>query len=157
MHSETALQSVAASVAAIPNMGVQINSPYFATRLARCYREAGRSHDGLAVLEAVRPSMEARGELWWRAEIHRLEGELLVSGSDARSEAEGCFRRALQVARHQQAKSLELRASISLSRLLCDTGEQRQARELLLNCVSSLGEGAATADQRQAARMLAEL
>jgi predicted ATPase/class 3 adenylate cyclase len=155
LRSEPALRELAESVAAIPQMGVLINSPYFATHLARACLEMQKGGDGLAALEAVEPSMRKRGEYWWQAEVLRLKGELLLSRSASDDgEAERCFEQAREVARRQQAKSLELRAVTSLCRLWRRQGRQQRAISLLEECLSGLEEGAATADHKAARDLL---
>lgn len=152
------LQDLADSVAAIPRMGVHINAPYYATCLAREFQQAGRAEDGLRILEEAGESMEARGEYWWQAEVFRLKGELLLALSDKNgSEAKTSFEQALGVSQRQAAKSLELRAATSLSRLLGNTGKKKQARTLLSNCLSWFAEGTGTADHKDARQLLDKL
>jgi class 3 adenylate cyclase/tetratricopeptide (TPR) repeat protein len=153
--SVTALDALATSVAAVPQMGVLINSPYFATHLARGYHEFGRSGDGLRVLDEVTPSMDARGEYWWRAEVLRLRGELLLGASvDNGDAAEACFRQAIRVAQMQEAKSLELRAAMSLAALWAERAKSKDARRLLGDCLSWFSEGERTRDHGRARKLL---
>jgi len=94
----------------------------------------------------------------YEAELHRLKGELLLSlSSDNHAEAEGCFHQALTVARQQQAKSLELRAATSLSRLWQQQGKRDEARELLAPVYGWFTEGFDTADLQEARMLLEEL
>jgi len=158
LRSEAALQDLADSVAAIPRMGVHLNTPYFATHLARGYQQAGRTDDGLRILDEACASMDARGEYWWRAEVLRLRGELLVTLSTEHDrEAKICFERALEVSQEQEAKSLELRAATSLSRLWRNMGEQEKGRKLLGDCLSWFTEGSGTADHKEAKQLLDRL
>ena len=86
------------------------------------------------------------GERFYEAELYRLKGELLLMCSaEHREEAEACFQQALLVARRQQAKSSELRAAISLSRLWQHQGKNKQARQLLASIYSWFTEGFETA------------
>jgi len=101
------------------------------------------------------------GERWWEVELHRLKGELLVrkavediGRSPRRCEAETYFRRALDVARRQQAKSLELWAAMSLSRLWRQQGKREAARQLLTPLAGWFTEGVDTADQQEARGVL---
>ncbi len=90
--------------------------------------------------------------------MHRCRGELLLALSvDAHSEAETCFRQALDVARSQQAKSLELRAAMCLSRLWQQQEKQAKARELLGPIYGWFTEGFDTADLKEAKGLLDEL
>jgi predicted ATPase len=95
---------------------------------------------------------------WWEAELYRLRGELLLQQTVAQAEeAEVCFQHALVVARRQQAKSLELRAAMSLSRLWQQQGKWAEAYELLAPVYSRFTEGFDTADLQEAKALLAEL
>ena len=97
----------------------KLGRPYYLALLAKAYGQAGQPEAaGLSVLAEAVTLVEATEERWWEAEVCRLQGELLrqlpLSDED---QAEACFQQALDVARRQQAKSLELRAALSLSRL----------------------------------------
>ena len=92
------------------------------------------------------------------AELYRLQGELLLThASEHHAEAEACFQQALDVARHQQAKSWELRAAISLARLWQQQGKRAEARELLAPVYGWFTEGFDTADLQDAKALLEEL
>ena len=98
------------------------------------------------------------GERWYEAERHRLKGDLLLAlSADHQAEAEACFQQALAVARHQQAKSWELRAAMSLSRLWQRQGKRAAARELLAPIYGWFTEGFDTADLQEAKALLEEL
>jgi predicted ATPase len=90
--------------------------------------------------------------------LHRLKGGLLLarSGED-QTEAEACFRQALDIARRQQAKSLELRAAMSLSLLWQRQGKREEARQLLAEIYGWFTEGFDTADLQEAKALLDEL
>ena len=95
------------------------------------------------------------------AELYRLRGELLLAGSAAQAtrhvEAEACFQHALAIARRQQAKSLELRAAMSLGRLWQQQGKRAEAYELLAPIYGWFTEGFDTADLQEAKTLLEEL
>ncbi len=97
--------------------------------------------------------VERRDERDWEAEIYRVKGELLLE-SGGSSEAETCFRRAIEVARRQSAKSLELRATTSLARLLDKQGRRHEARQVLGEIYGWLTEGFDTADLKDAKALL---
>ena len=98
------------------------------------------------------------GERVYEAKLHRLKGELLLSlPIDNQDEAKTCFQQALAIARQQQAKSWELRAAMSLSRLWQRQGKRDQARELLASVYGWFTEGFDTADLQDARVMLEEL
>ena len=98
------------------------------------------------------------GERWYEGERYRLKGELLLALSvDHQAEAEACFQQALAVARDQQAKSWELRAAMSLSRLWQRQGKQAEAPRLLAPVYGWFTEGFDTADLQDAKALLDEL
>ena len=100
----------------------------------------------------------AGGERWWEAEIQRLGGELLLSQSGANAgDAEDCFERALHISRSQEAKSLELRAAMSLARSWQAQGKADQARDLLAPVYAWFTEGFDTADLKRAKALLDRL
>ena len=109
----------------------------------------------MAEAQAVADKNEEREH---EAEIHRLKGELLLERDESEAaEAQGCFQRAIAVARKQSAKSLELRATISLARLLRDTGRRDEARTMLADIYNWFTEGFDTADLKDAKALLGEL
>ena len=110
--------------------------------------------------------MEKTGERYYEAELHRQRGELLLlrqaknhpaQGGQDQHEAEVCFQHALDVARQQQAKSLELRAAMSLARLWQQRGKRDEARALLAPIYGWFTEGLDTADLQEAKALLEEL
>jgi predicted ATPase len=100
--------------------------------------------------------MRSGGEHFSLPEIHRIQGKLLLAGSD-RDAAEAAFREALSIGRAQQAKSLELRAATSLARLWRDQGRRTEARDLLAPIYSWFTEGFDTLDLREAKALLDNL
>ena len=111
--------------------------------------------------------MEKTGDRFWKAELYRLKGELLLQQAPTRrrakdtqhlwEEAEGCLHQALNIARRQQAKSLELRAALSLSRVWQQQGKQAEACVLLAPIYSWFTEGFDTADLQEARALLEAL
>jgi predicted ATPase len=100
--------------------------------------------------------MRSGGENFSLPEIHRIRGKLLLASSD-KDTAEAAFREALSVARAQQAKSLELRAAMSLARLWRDQGRRAEAQDLLTPVYSWFSEGFDTLDLKEAKALLDEL
>jgi tetratricopeptide (TPR) repeat protein len=139
-------------------LGPEVAHPYWLTLLAEAYGHVGQPEAGLAMLTealSVAATTEAR---WWDAEIYRLQGDLLLHlPTPEVSQAEASFHQALQVARRQQAKSLELRAAMSLSRLWQQQARHTGARQLLADIYRQFTEGFATADLQTAKAMLKEL
>jgi predicted ATPase len=120
---------------------------FVATALGR----AGRFDEALATLEEAFLFIERTGQHYYQAELHRLKGELLLGHDKANAAAaEQSFHSALEIARKQRAKSWELRASISLARLLRDWNRREEARPLLTEVYGSFTEGLDTADLRDA-------
>jgi predicted ATPase len=102
--------------------------------------------------------VEQQEERWWEAEIFRLRGVLLLRQTGTpQAEAEAWLQRALDVARRQEARSLELRAAMSLARLWQQQGKRAEARELLAPIYAWFTEGFDTADLREAKALLGEL
>lgn len=132
--------------------------PWFFALLGEAYGIAGQLEDGLRALDEALWRVKKNDEHLYEAEAYRLKGELLVGkcGPDA-TQAEACYRKALAVAGHQQAKSWELRAAMSMSRLWMEQGKRRKARELLLPIYDWFTEGFDTADLQQAAALVGEL
>jgi predicted ATPase len=126
--------------------------------LAEAYGQAGQAEAGLQVLDEALTLVATTEERWWEAELHRLKGALLLllQNEDV-SQAEACFQQALDVARSQQAKSLELRAALSLSRLWQQQGQRTTVRELLAPIYGWFTEGFDTPDMQEAQALLTEL
>jgi predicted ATPase len=148
---------------AVRSTGTGLLSPYFLTILVETHLSLGQVESAGHRLAEARAQVEKSGERWWEAELHRLEGEVLIAAGDdgpgggaGRGPAEACFRRALEVAHRQGAKSLELRAASSLSRL-GGQGRGREARRLLGELVEGFTEGHDTADLRSARAQLADV
>ena len=111
----------------------------------------GYTEDGLQALAEAHTLVEQHQERWWEAEIYRLRGVLLLRQTGTpQAEAETWLQRALDVARRQEAKSLELRAAMSLSRLWQQQGKRDEARELLAPIYGWFTEGFDTADLQEA-------
>jgi len=145
-------------LAAVQGTGLQLYRPYMLALLAEASGQAGQPEAGLSALAEAVTLVEATEERWWEAELYRLQGELLLQRSLADADqAEACFQQALDVARHQQAKSLELRAAMSLARLWQDQGKRTAARQLLAEIYDWFTEGFDTADLQTAKAWLAEL
>jgi len=103
-------------------------------------------------------AIETTKERWFEAEVYRIAGEIaLKSPEPRRTDAQRYFERALAVARQQQAKSWELRATTSLARLWRSRGKPQQARELLAPVYGWFTEGFDTLDLKEAKALLDEL
>lgn len=124
--------------------------------LAEAHLQAGEFDDALAALDQAAETAGATGECHYQAELHRLRGGVLAkTGDDA--EAASWWQQAIDTARSQQAKSLELRAATSLARLWSEQGKRAQARDLLAPVYRWFTEGFDTADLKEARALLDEL
>jgi len=135
--------------------GANVESPHWLTLLAEGCGKAGRTEEALDILRQGLAEVERIGIRYHEAEMHRLEGELRLGFDEERSEV--CFRRAIGIARAQQAKSWELRAALSLARLWQRQGKSDQARELLAPIHGWFTEGFELPDLAAAQSLLAEL
>jgi predicted ATPase len=116
------------------------------------------TEDGLQALAEAHTLVEQHEERYWEAEVSRLRGVILLRQPvPPQAEAEACFQQALDVARHQEAKSLELRAAMSLSRLWQQQGKHDEAHALLAPVYGWFMEGFDTADLQEAKALLEEL
>ena len=129
-----------------------------AALLADAYRKSGQPAEGLEVLNNALARVDRTDCRYYEAELHRRKGELLLMESvPATVQAEASFQNALTVARRQSAKSWELRASMSLSRLWQRQGKRDEARKLLAEIYGWFTEGFDTADLKEAKTLLDEL
>jgi predicted ATPase len=138
--------------------GAEIQRPHFLALLAEAYGIMGQPEEGLTTLAEALTLVETTGERWYEPELYRLKGELILAQSrDNHNEAETCFQHAVRIAQHQQAKSWELRAALSLSRLWQQQGKQAEARQLLAAVYGWFTEGFDTADLQEAKALLEAL
>jgi predicted ATPase len=136
-------------------MGAEIARPYYLALLVEAYGTQGEPEEGLAVLVEGLTLAETTGERWYKPELYRLKGILLLQQhSDHQAEAERCFQHALDIARDQQAKSFELRAATSLARLWQQQGKRDKARQVLAEVYHWFTEGFDTADLQEAKALL---
>jgi predicted ATPase len=152
-------------LAAWESTGTRYRRPTFLAWLAEAYGKAGQAQEGLSVLDEALAQVESTDERYYESELRRLKGELLIQGDKSGADssfhqAESCFHHAIEVARRQQAKSWELRAVMSWSRLWHAQGSQgkkAEARQLLAEIYDWFTEGFDTADLIEARTLLEEL
>ncbi len=144
--------------------GAEVLRPAYLSLLAEACGNAGRADEGLSVLAEAQALADERHEHWWQAELHRLRGELVLkrpgamgSETTVENEAEGYFRQALAVAKAQKAKSLELRAAMSLFRLWLRQSRRAEARDVLEESFAFFTEGFDTPDLLEAKALLNQL
>ena len=143
---------------ASPDVGPEWLRSYWLAALAEAYGRAGQPQAGLQVLAEAATLMATTEARWWEAEVSRLQGALLLHlPSPDVPQAEAAFLRALDVARRQQAKALELRAAMSLAQLWQSQGKHTAARQLLIPIYGWFTEGLDTADLQEARGLLEEL
>jgi predicted ATPase len=144
--------------------GARLWRLYYLALMAETHGKVGRVKDGLADLAEAVDLVQSTGEREHEAELYRLRGELTLKQSPFASpdfagqkEAEQCFRSAIDTARGQQAKSLELRAAVSLARLWQQQGKQKEAHTMLADIYNWFTEGFDTADLKDAKGLLNQL
>jgi class 3 adenylate cyclase/predicted ATPase/tRNA A37 threonylcarbamoyladenosine biosynthesis protein TsaE len=153
-----AVHVIASGITALRSTGATIFVPLHLSHLTRAYAELGQFDDAWRCISEAMTAVETTNERWWEAEVHRVAGEIaLKSPEPDTAKAEACFNQALAVARQQQAKSWELRASMSLARLWRHQGKVQQARELLAPVYGWFTEGFDTRDVKEAKALLEEL
>src|SRR5262249_27065199 len=146
------------SLTAYQTMGARLARSDFLTLLAEACTGAGLIQQGFGLLDDALAWAYETGERNSEAELYRLKAELLLQTKSTNTEqVESWLRRAIQVARNQTAKSLELRATTSLARLLRDTNRRDEARAILTDVYNWFTEGFDTADLKDAKALLDEL
>jgi class 3 adenylate cyclase/predicted ATPase len=157
-QGEAGMAEVCQGIAAYRATEAPLLLAYYCTLLAEVSAHLGHPEDGLQALVEAHTLMEQQEERYWEAEVCRLRGVLLLRQPGAsQAEAEAWVQRALDVARRQEAKSLELRAAMSLARLWQQQGKRLEARELLAPVYGWFTEGFDTADLQEAKVLLEEL
>jgi predicted ATPase len=150
-------------LAAYQATGAKIARSHYLTRLAEAYGEVGRAEEGLSLLIEALTHVDKTGERFYEAELYRVKGELMLQSrvqgpqSIVEEKAEGCFLKAIEIARQQPAKSWELRATTSLARLWQRQGRKDEPRQMLAEIYGWFTEGFDTADLKEAKALLEEL
>jgi DNA-binding SARP family transcriptional activator/predicted ATPase len=145
------------SITALKAAGARLRLPYYLSLLAQVCGKAGRADEGLASIDEALSEAGTHNERWWDAELHRLRGELLLMhGTDA-SDVEAALLRAIEIARSQQARSLELRAMMSLAQLWIAQNRSDDAKHRLGDVYTWFTEGFETPDLQAARLLLAQL
>jgi class 3 adenylate cyclase/predicted ATPase len=157
-QGEEGLAQVRQGIATWRETGAVLGVPFMSTLLAEVLADLGDPEDGLQVLTEAYTLVEQQEERCWEAEVCRLRGVLLLRQPvPSQEEAEAWLRRALDVARRQEVKSLELRAATSLARLWQQQGKRVEARELLAPVYGWFTEGFDTTDLQEAETLLKTL
>jgi len=157
-HGTEGLALIQQGLEAYRATGTEFQRPHFLTLLAEVHGTLGQAAEGLAALAEARAAVEESGERYYEAEFFRMEGELrLIQEPPDEDAAQACFREALETARRQQARSLELRAATSLARLWKQRGKPEEARQALAEIYASFTEGFKARDLEAARSVLASL
>jgi predicted ATPase len=150
-------------LAAMRATGMELGRTSSLSLLANAHGKAGQPEAGLAVIAEALDAADKTGERLDEAELHRVRGEVLLKlgvqerKSKVEEQAEACFRKAIEVARRQSARSLELRATMSLARLVASQGHRDEAHAMLAAIYGWFTEGFDTADLKDAKALLDEL
>jgi len=151
---EDGIAELRAGMSALRVTGAQISLPYYSGLLAQAHAKAARVEEGLRLLAEAESMVAETGERWCLSELYRLRGEMSLSRSGrndrSENEAEEYLRRALAIAREQRAKSLELRAAMSLGFLWKTQGKEAGARHMVSELYNRFTEGFDTPDLREA-------
>ncbi len=166
--------------------GAELSRPHSLALLAEAYGKVGQAEEGAPLLAEALVTVHRTGERWYETELYRLKGTLtlqsktslkqvsdksqasqdmsevpntqhLTPSTRAQAEAAACFHKAIEIARRQQAKSWELRASTSLARLWQQQGKKKEAHEMLAEIYDWFTEGFDTKDLQDAKALLDEL
>jgi len=157
-QGEAGIAQIRQGIVASRATGAVLFASFYCTMLADVSAHLGHPADGLQALAEAHTLVEQHEERWWEAEICRLRGVLLLrQPGTPQAEAEAWLQRALDVARRREAKSLELRAAMSLSRLWQQQGKRTEAHTLLAPLYGWFTEGFDTADLQEAKALLQEL
>ena len=153
-----AAQLITSGLSTYRPTGGTVYRPLFLSHLANAYADLGQFDDAWRCIGEATTAAKTTQEKWLEAELCRIAGEIALMSPDRDAErAHEYYDRALAIARQQQAKSWELRAAMSLARLLRDQGNVQQARELLAPVYGWFTEGFDTRDLKEAKALLDEL
>jgi len=134
--------------------GARLGGTQFRAFLAEAYGKAGNFESGFSVFAENLSEIQKNEERLGEAELYRVKGELLLMQYHAEAEAENCFKQGIEISKRQRAKSLELRSSISLSRLWQTQGKYKDAKRVLTEIYNWFDEGFNTADLKKARSLL---
>jgi predicted ATPase len=159
---QAGLMQIREGLVGLRNIGVEIWAPLFLGALAQGYAQGGQVQEGLGVISEALALVEKNEERWDEAELYRIKGTLTLESKVASpkskvEEAEACFLKAIEIAQKQQAKSLELRATVSLARLWHSQGKRAEAHQMLAEIYGWFTEGFGTKDLQEAKALLKEL
>lgn len=156
-QADRGIEEQKAGLASLQAMGTGLAKPYYLLLLAESYLASGSFPEGLSATAEGLATVQAGQEHCFEAELYRCQGELVLANGGNELEAETCFQQALETARRQHARSYELRAAMSLSRLWQQQGKRFEAYRTLSEIYNWFSEGFDTADLQQARAQLESL
>jgi predicted ATPase len=179
-QGEAGLVQLREGLAAFQATGEELFVPLYLGAVAQGYAQGGQAEEGLRVVAEALALVEKNEERWNEAELYRIKGELTLQqanqkakgkkqkakipnpqhptpSTQAEADAEACFLKAVEIAQRQQAKSLELRATVSLARLWQSQGKSTEAHQMLSKIYNWFTEGLDTKDLQEAQALLDEL
>jgi predicted ATPase len=157
-RSEEGIALMRQGLATAHGAGADIGRPDLLCQLAEVCMKAGRLDDALSAVNEALAAVDKQEDRYYEPEIHRVKGEVLLRQDHSNlGQAAECFRKAIEIARKQSGKSLELRATTSLARLLAEQGRRNEARTMLAEIYNWFTEGFDTADLKEAKALLDEL
>ncbi len=156
-ESKLGIAQIREGLTAWQSTGTGMRRPYFLALLADALLNAGRTEEGLNVIAEAEALIESSAETRWQAETVRLKGALMDRAGAATDDIEATYLRALEIARGQEARLLELRAAISLGHFWHGEGKVAKACELLAPLYATFSEGSDTPDLKRAATLLNKL
>jgi predicted ATPase len=156
--AEEGIKLIQVGSAKLRATGLEMVRPYHLCWMAEACTKLGRFDEGLSALAEALMFADEKEDRYCEAESYRLKGTLLLKQDDSNAgEAQRCFQRAIEIARKQSAKSWELRATMSLARLLASQGRREEARRMVADIYGWFTEGFDTADLIEAKALLDEL
>jgi class 3 adenylate cyclase/predicted ATPase len=157
-QAEQGVVQIREGLALATAQGTELQRPYNLAQLGEACGKAGHIDEALEVIAEALDLVREKGERWWEAEILRLRGDLMLKRNPTlQAEAQTAFEQAIDIALKQGAKSLELRATTSLARLLASQGRRDEARTMLAEIYNWFTEGFDTVDLKDAKALLDEL
>jgi predicted ATPase len=157
-REEEGISEVREGLALYTTTGAELGRAYWLVLPVPIYARRGDIEQPLRLLAEALTMMHKTGERYYEAEIYRVKGELLLQPDHSRvAEAWSCFNRAVDAARHMKAKSLELRARMSLARLIAGEGHRDEAHAMVSEIYTWFTEGFDTADLKEGKALLDEL
>jgi predicted ATPase/class 3 adenylate cyclase len=149
-----AVQMLTSGIVAYRSTGARMWLPLYLSYVAKAHAELGQFDDAWRRVGEAMTEIETTKERWQEAEVYRVAGEIALKSHEQATKAQVYFERALAIARAQQAKSWELRAAMSMSRLWRDQGKRDEARDLLAPIYGWFTEGFDTRDLKEAKGLL---